>query len=366
MTPLFETYFSLVRAALWHEPVYWPDEQTEDLLWLNAQQGTGPLVFPSVLEQQTLASYARAQMKSVCVSTIQNQVPLQHTLEKAWKAMTKTGIRPVLMKGAGLAALYPEPHFRTWGDIDLYVGPEQYHPACAAMRATFPAALKFDEELDHYKHYNLIADGISIEIHRVTVSLQHPRDERLYARMEREGMVKAEEIDVNGLKVLVPEPTFNALFVFLHSWEHMLSAGANIRQLCDLALLLHHYAGRIDAPRLKKYLRALHLMDVWQIYAFILAERLGLPAQEALFYMPEVAQRAERLIEDLLSGKLVESKTKSIAHNSRLTRKWHTMRSRFANAERIKRYSPSYARHMNATTLLHGALRFFAKDRHWE
>lgn len=366
MTPLFETYFSLVRAALWHEPVYWPDEQTEDLLWLNAQQGTGPLVFPSVLEQQTLASYARAQMKNVCVSTIQNQVPLQHTLEKAWKAMTKTGIRPVLMKGAGLAALYPEPHFRTWGDIDLYVGPEQYHPACAAMRETFPTALKFDEELEHYKHYNLIADGISIEVHRVTVSLQHPRDERLYARMEREGMAKAEEMDSNGLKVLVPEPTFNALFVFLHSWEHMLSAGANIRQLCDLALLLHRYAGRIDAPRLKKYLKALHLMDVWHLYAFTLVESLGLPAEEALFYTPEIAPRAERLIEDLLTGKLVEPRQKSKAPNSRLTRKWHTMRSRFANAERIKRYSPSYARHMNATTLLHGALRFFAKDRHWE
>lgn len=366
MTPLFETYLSMVRASLWREPVHWPEEQTETLLLLNTQQGTGPLVYPSVLEQQTLSSFTRAQMKSTCVRTIQNQVPLQHTLEKAWKGMMKAGIRPVLMKGAGLAALYPELHFRTWGDIDLYVGQEQYHPACAAMRDTFPSALKFDEELDHYKHYNLIADGISIEVHRVTVSLQHPRDKRLYARMEHRGMVMAEELDINGLKVLVPEPTFNALFVFLHSWEHMLSAGANLRQLCDLALLLHRYAGRIDAPRLRTYLKALHLMDVWHLYAFTLVEKLGLPAEEALFYTREVAPRAELLLNDLLSGHAFSAALPSLSTTSRLRRKYHTMKTRFANAERIKRYTPSFARHMNVTTLVHGASRLFAKDRHWE
>ena len=60
------------------------------------------------------------------------------------------------------------------------------------MRETFPKALKFDEDLDHYKHYNLIADGISIEIHRVSIDFQHPIDERRYARMERYGMEHAD------------------------------------------------------------------------------------------------------------------------------------------------------------------------------
>ena len=103
-------------------------------------------------------------------------------------------------------------------------------------------ALKFDEELDHYKHYNLIADGISIEVHRVSVGFQHPIDERLYAKMEHFGAEHAEPLTVSGLEVRVFEPTFNALFVMLHSWEHMITQGANVRQLCDLAFLLHRYA----------------------------------------------------------------------------------------------------------------------------
>ena len=360
------SYLSLVRAALWGGQMSWPVELTEPLLALNAYQGTGPLVYPYVLSQENMPAPARMHMKSVCMSTMQNQVSLHFTLEKAWNALQQAGIRAVLMKGAGLAALYPEPHYRTWGDIDLYVGKDQYHPACAAMRDTFPGALKFDEELDHYKHYNLIADGVSIEVHRVSIDLQHPRDKRYYAQVEREGMMHTEPLMLNGLEVQVPEPTFNVLFVFFHSLEHLMSQGVNLRQICDLALLLHRYAEKIDAKRLKAWLQALHLTDMWALYVYVMHYYLGLPKEEALFFRADVATRAERMTEDLLSGRLKEQKSEEQAPKGRVRRKFHTMQIRVANAHRVGQYSPAYARHMIVTTLLHGALRFFAKDRHWE
>ena len=330
-------------------------------------QGVGPTVFPKRLEDAIDPEHS-VGMKMVCMQNLQQQVKLQYTLTQAWTALTKAGIRPVLMKGAGLAALYPEPQMRTWGDIDLFVGIDQYHPACAVMRETFPDALKFDEELDHYKHYNLIADGISIEIHRVSVGFQHPIDERRYAQMEHFGVEHAEPLTVNGLEVRVFEPTFNALFVMLHSWEHMITQGANVRQLCDLAFLLHRYHETIDAQRLKKWLKQLHLLDVWQLYMYLLVQYIGIRQEETFFYTnaEHLAVRGERLMKDLLAGKMVEPKPQEKASRNRILRKWNMMQGRLLNAHRIAKYSPAYARHMNATTLLHGALRFFAKDRHWE
>jgi hypothetical protein len=331
-------------------------------------QGVGPMAFPARLEKGIDTAHS-APMKMVCVHNMQQQVKLQHVLRVAWTALTNAGIRPVLMKGAGLAALYPEPSYRTWGDIDLFVGIDQYHPACAVMRETFPDALKFDEELDHYKHYNLIADGISIEIHRVSIGFQHPIDARRYAKMEAYGMGHAIPLIENRKSeiVTVPEPTFNALFVMLHSWEHMMTQGANIRQLLDLTLLLHHYADRIDRKRLKTYLQDLHVMDVWQLYMWIAVNALDLSQNEAPFYDERLASRGERLLNDLLNGKMVSKNDnrQSPIHN-RFIRKWHTMQERLSNADRIGQYSPEYARHMRAETLLHGALRLFAKDRHWE
>ena len=294
---------------------------------------------------------------------------MRYTLEKAWKALTEAGIEPVLMKGAGLAALYPEPQMRQWGDIDVFVGKEQYHPACAAMRSAFPKALKFDEELDHYKHYNLIADGVSIEVHRVTMALTHPIDKRRYAEMEEYGRANSERLVLNGLEVAVFEPTFNALFVFMHSWEHMMTNGASLRQLCDVSLLLHHYAGRIDRKRLGRWLRALHLTEVWQLYMTICVQQLGLQVTEAPFYSTDerIVTNADQLLKALLEGRMREIRsTDSVPAKNRFVRKWRTMKLRVRNADRIGQFSPAYARHLRAGIILSGLGRLFAKDRHWE
>ena len=391
-------YWSLLQAALWGNKgerleargegikargERLEDEQIAALLPLCAQQGTGALVFPMLLAQEDIPLQAKLQMKAVCLTTMQEQVHLQHTLEQAWTALTKAGIQPVLMKGAGLAALYPEPQMRQWGDIDLFVGQAQYHPACAVMRETFPDALKFDEELDHYKHYNLIADDISMEIHRITVGLQHPIDARHYERMEEFGVTHMREVEIGGLRLKIFEPTFNALFVMLHAWEHAMTKGANVRQLCDLALMLHHYAAEIDRPRLKQWLRRLHLTDVWQLYMSVLVHYIGLPQDEAPLWLKARGERlesrgeglrarAERFVEDLINDRMsaphddAASQPNDAKSKNRFVRKWHTMQERLRNARRIARYSPAYGRHMQVETILHGALRLFAKDRHWE
>lgn len=393
MKAVFHTYLQFVRAALRvgnsekgvvsseyrvqssEHRVQSSEDEIGAVMALCERQGTGPLVYTDLLADEAwldtmeVSAPLRLRMKQICVHTMQQQAHLQLTLRRVWDACEQHGVRAVLMKGAGLAVYYPTPQQRSWGDIDIFVGGEQYHAACAAMRATFPAALRFDEELDHYKHYNLIADGVSIEVHRVSMGLQHPVDVRRYARMEAIGMREAEEIEVDGLTIRVPEVTFNALMVMLHSWEHVLSQGASLRQLCDLALLLHHRALDIDREQLECDLCGLALMDVWQVYMYILVEYLGLPPSEAPFYTKAsgCARRAEVLLVDMLEGRLGEEKQeKSKVSSNRWLRKWHTMRVRLRNAKRIRSYSPSYARHMAVTTWLHGFGRLLAKDRRWE
>ncbi len=417
----------------------------EDLTYEQCvMQGVGPLVFPRRLEKSRAESgesrvetHERLQMKAVCMQNMQMQAKMQIVLSRAWQALTEAGIQPVLMKGAGLAAYYPEPSMRQWSDIDLFVGKAQYHPACAAMRAAFPNALKFDEELEHYKHYNLIADGVSIEIHRVSVALTHPRDIRRYAKMERFGMAHAiplkyintdthadgainidkEEIknaespvadcnlqalasqsaceqaprqidhqvppadpdtqsppdslqkcaiayENNKNEIVVPEVTFNVLLVFLHSWEHMLSGGANMRQLCDLALMLHHERERIDRVRLKRWLEELRALDIWQIYMGILVHELGMREDEVLFYNERVVPRAQKMMAWILNDPRQEQP--KIQAKNRLVRKWRTMKKRMRNAERIAEISPAYAQHMKAAVWLSGLSRLFAPDRRWE
>ena len=93
---------------------------------------------------------------------------------------------------------------------------------------------------------------------------------------------------------------------------------------------------------------------------------MGLPEEEAVGYTPRAAVHADRLMEDLLAGRMRAPKQDEKTPAGRILRKWYTMKGRNADARRIARYSPAYARHMIVTTWLHGAARFFAPDRHWE
>ena len=338
-------------------------------------QGIGPLVFPDRLAQGIVSPEERIQMKAVCVHNMQTQAQIYRIQERAWRALEEAGIEAILMKGAGLATLYPSPEMRQWGDVDLYVGKEQYHPACAAMRKAFPDALKFDEELDHYKHYNLIADGVSIEVHRVTIAMTHPLDKRRYEKMEEYGRAHACALQIADLGFKIFEPTFNALFVFLHAWEHMLTKGANLRQICDLSLLLHHYADAIDRPRLERWLRSLHMTEIWQLYMRICVQYMGLPEAEApgceglrgTGYGLRGADDASRFMSILLEGrKNTPEEAEKSHYANRFVRKWHTMKSRMRHIEWVAPFSPAYVRHMRIGIILSGLGRLFAKDRHWE
>lgn len=327
-------------------------------------QGLGPLVFPDRLERGVEPAM-RVQMMQVCMQNMQHQAQMEHILRLSWQALVQAGVQPVLMKGAGLAQYYPSPDRRQWNDVDIYVGPTQYHAACAAMREAWPEALRFDEEKDYYKHYNLIADGVSVEIHRVTILLNHPRDIRRYAEMEHEAAKNACQWRMGEMELRVFEPTFNAMYVMMHAWEHFLTAGATIRQLYDIGYLIEKEHGRIHTDRLKRDLRALRLTEVWQLYMYILVQHAGLDKHIAPLYTDTCAERAERMWK-ALQGENAPVSQKQAAPKNRWARKIWTMRQRMGEAKRIQAYSPAYARHMCASVLLHGALRLFAKDRKWE
>ena len=170
------------------------------------------------------------------------------------------------------------------------------------------------------------------------------------------------------MQVRIFEPTFNALMVMLHAWEHFMTQGANLRQICDLALLLKHTKNEIDAPRLKRWLKALRALDVWQLYMGILVHGLRMKADEVLFYDERVAPRAQKMLEALLSNRSAQERPqeKKPVPGNRFVRKWHTMQERLRQTEQIAPFSPQYSRHQKMAVLLSGMRRIFAPDRRWE
>lgn len=234
------------------------------IVQLAASQGTGPLVYDQLLKRKEVAVPAalRMQMKQQCLYSMMQQNTMMSILGKAWAAFENAGIHPVLLKGFALAYYYPQPHLRQWGDIDLYVGQKQYHDACAVLRDAFPEAKHPIEEFEFLKHYNFVFGDTLLEMHRVSMTFAHPRDRKYYEQLEEQYLTKdGPQVELDGVTITVPNDTFNVFFTFLHAWHHFMETGMNMKQVCDIAVLLHAKHDTMNSALLKEMLTKLHLME---------------------------------------------------------------------------------------------------------
>ena len=363
-----DIYLSLLRAALWGSKELESErirelgsERLNEVIRLAAFQGTAPLVYDQLLKLKDIDIPAalRMQMKQQCVHSMLLQQSMCGILVKAWIALTQADIHPVLLKGFAIAQHYPQPHLRQWGDIDLYVGQKQYHKACEVLRNALPEAKHPEEEFEFLKHYNFVFDNTVLEMHRVSMAFAHPRDRRYYEQLEECYLTKdGSKCVIEGLSFTLPEETFNIFFVFLHAWHHFIETGMNMKQVCDIAILLHARANYIDKERLHEMLTKLHLLEVWQVMMYMLTQRLGLKQEECPFYTEKSRERAELLFARILrEGSARQAEKLNADKVSYLRRKWLTLQSRFADSRLVKPYAPRYARHMLIGDILHGIER---------
>ena len=287
------------------------------------------------------------------------QQTMMPILSKAWTTLEKADIHPVLLKGLALAQYYPQPHLRQWGDIDLYVGQKQYHQATKVLDATFPEADHPPVDDEERKHYNYVFPNTVLELHRISMGFAHPRDRRYYEQLEETYLTKdGPTFEINGLDITLPEETFNVFFTFLHAWHHFVEMGMNMKQLCDVAVLLHAKRDVIDAERLREMLRKLYLWEVWQLFMYIIVNYLGLQQEECPFYTEKNNVRADLLFERIMKeGSARKHKPVKVANVSYLKRKWITFQSRMADSRLVKPYAPHYAHHMVISDVLHGIER---------
>ena len=360
---VIDKYIELLKNAIWNKEVQ-VDVHPDDVLQivqLASFQGTGPLVFDQLLKLKdvSIPDALRMQMKQQCMMSIMLQQSMLAILIKASNALEQANIHPVLLKGFALAQHYPLPHLRQWGDIDLYVGEWNYYQACEVLRDSFPGIEHTEHEEDEVRHYNFVFDNTVLETHRVSAVFHHPGDKRYYEQLEAKYLTKdGPKIDIDGLKITLPEETFNVFFTFLHAWNHFKETGMNMKQLCDVAVLLHAKRETIDIVRLNEMLSKLHLLEVWQLIMYILVQHLGVSMGEAPFYTERCQERAKLLFERILKeGSLRKVEHINAKGVSYLKRKWITFQSRMADSRLVKSYAPKYARHLLWTTYIHGLER---------
>lgn len=282
------------------------------LYTLAQQQTVAPLVYTAILTLPEALRPDGTWLRTAyphLLRTRQAHRLLNGTLAEAVAALQAEGIRPVLLKGQAYARHYPDPELRQCGDIDLYIGEEDYARACTLTRRLGWYADPKENLQPNPKHYGCYLNNVCIELHRMAAVLDTPRADRLFRPWSRKQLdastatlnaappeIAAEAPTAASTEIPLPTPLFDVVFVFLHLYHHFLNGGVGLRQLCDWVMLLHAHHGRIDLTELRRCLHRFGLWSAWRKFGPLAVDYLGLPPEEFPFYAPRLRPGAEKIL----------------------------------------------------------------------
>lgn len=299
-----ELFFHILRSSLWGEELDLERVSGQELkgvmkvaksqavLGLIANEVMGSVELCALLSEEDKVQLKHFVVNNLSASQMLNKILVRLVLE-----LRKYGIDPVLLKGQGIAKYYPIPELRQCGDIDIYVGQENFAKTCEVI-GTMSTPEDHQGDIPSLKHYHTRIGHAFIEIHRYT-DVYWPRQyDRVYQKISDAGMHSdLVPLDFGGVPVMSPSVDFNIFFIFNHFWHHFIADGVGLRQLCDWVRLLHVNHGHINLDYLSDVLCKMNLMEEWQVFGYIAVNTLGLPSDEMPFYDSKSKRKAEKVLD---------------------------------------------------------------------
>ena len=350
MTTVQRAFFELVRAGLWGTQANAEafDNNTDwNQLYICGKNQT--LLGIMLDGMQTLPEELRpprALYLKWCASVLQTEENNRHLNSEVGKLFTLLrahGVEPVLLKGQGVARNYRQPLHRQCGDIDIFIGKQNFELVNQLLRTD-------GEEKGEvtYKHSSYNWHNVIIENHRILTQMMSPRANR---RLQQyiaswHGTDKAVKFNLEGYEVTVPPVEFDAIFLLFHAVHHLFDMGIGFRQICDWACLLRRNRESINRDHVAHKLTELKLDRTAKIFGALTVNCLGLDRTELpLDFSQEEEKVSEWLLDIIWGGGNFGKfdKNKKLRPKGYWRGKWHTFTTAFHRQLNFRHIAPSEA-----------------------
>lgn len=296
-----ELLFRLLCNALWDERYCEAISEKEFL---------GVL---SIAEHQTIFGLVFDALKEAQVADMEDKMPIYEaigTLEQIKqqnklcnkelvdfvRLCDENGLGYIVVKGQTIESLYPNRGLRQSGDTDFLIKKQQY--------ALFGKALEIElpEKLSE-KEFGFERKGLQYELHTDLIEFATKRHQEVWDELIAKEWGQEYYVEIEGVKVRTLSPTLNAAYIFIHLFFHFIREGVSLRQLCDWAMVLHHYKDEINRDELLQILNDLDLCEAYCAFGTILVDKLGLPVSELPVPINDEARKwQEKILNDIFRG----------------------------------------------------------------
>lgn len=142
--------------------------------------------------------------------------------------LARLGLHGCILKGTGLAHLYPSPERRMCGDIDIWISGKRD----AIIKAFEDAGIHIYNVIYQECKAGIFLDT-EVEVHFHASKMYNPF---LNARMQR--FFKRNSPIRDDVTITYPDAKFNAVFCMAHMFHHYLEGGIGMRQMMDYYYVL--------------------------------------------------------------------------------------------------------------------------------
>lgn len=282
-----DIFFCLLRISLWNRETEKSHIQglleRSDYSWSSIQKtiedhallGVVADAILSLSEHIHLNEQQKNYLLQFVANSHQKHFLTQQVLVEIFEKFEEVGCNPILLKGEGLAQLYPSRCVRACGDVDVYVGTKDFDKAVSCLNSMCESKDIKHAELSRHD-YSIKYKGILFEIHFKPGYATVEKAEQRFQELANYWLVpeKCQTITILGKQILIPAAQYNILYVFEHLARHFRNSELGIRQFLDWALLLEKTD--FQESTLKKNLEELFVLDAWTRLGGVLQEGLGM------------------------------------------------------------------------------------------
>lgn len=245
----YRLYIDFIRYAIGSRPTV--PEGAERMDWADflafcTRQGIPGLVFGG-LERSDLRIPQSVLFEWIGIAENTKRTNLTvdkrcHQISRFWE---QQGYRSCILKGQANAMMYPTPGLRSPGDIDIWVDGHTHSTDSTDETIDIIRIAQREAPDGHYSLHHVtmpVFPDTSVEVHYRPVFLDNWRKDKKLKRYidEKKAEQFANTVLLSDGKTEIHGLTddFNAVFLMLHMWHHLLSTRNNLKQLIDYYYLL--------------------------------------------------------------------------------------------------------------------------------
>lgn len=174
------------------------------------------------------------QIASIYQRHVRRTLKLEQTFDEL-------GLHGCILKGLGMAQLYPIPERRICGDIDVWVKGRRKEVIARFREAGYEVhdVLYQECKVDFF-------DDTTVDVHFRPSKCSNPfRNARLQRTLRKMSPI------LDDTALTLPEARFNAVFCMAHMFRHYLEGGLGMRQMMDYYYVLQELEPEDRAPVMK-------------------------------------------------------------------------------------------------------------------